>query len=107
MTTLDPGANHLVLINTFTVHPTRADELVELLASATEEVMRHLPGFISANLHVSLDHRHVVNYAQWRSREDFDAMQRDPQAQAHMKKAGALAQSFDPVFYELRHAIAA
>lgn len=29
------------------------------------------PGFTSANLHISLDKTRVVNYAQWRSKEDF------------------------------------
>jgi hypothetical protein len=27
----------------------------------------------------------VVNYAQWKSREDFDAMVKNPEAKAHMK----------------------
>ncbi len=66
--------------------------------------MRHLPGFVSANLHVSLDRRRVANYAQWRSREDFEAMQRDTAAQAHMRESAVLAESFEPVLYELRYA---
>jgi hypothetical protein len=27
----------------------------------------------------------VVNYAQWKSREDFEAMVKNPEAKAHMK----------------------
>ena len=101
-TTLDPAAHHAVLINTFQVAPEKADALVDLLARATDETMRARPGFVSANLHVSEDRTRVVNYAQWRSKADFEAMRADPQAQAHMKAAGALAEGFDPVFYELR-----
>ncbi len=41
--------------------------------------MRHMPGFISANLHVSADRRHIANYAQWRSRADYDAMLKNPE----------------------------
>ncbi len=103
MTILDPKAACLTLINTFTVDPSRADELLELLEKATTERMRDLPGFISANLHVSLDRRRVANYAQWRSREDFDAMQRDAGAQVHMREAATIAESFDPVLYDLRY----
>jgi len=103
VTILDPKAPYITLINTFTVDPSRADELLELLAKATAERMRDLPGFISANLHMSLDRRRVANYAQWRSREDFDAMQRDAEAQVHMREATGIAESFDPVLYELRY----
>ncbi len=58
-----------------------------MLAEATEQVMRHRPGFVSANIHASLDGTRVVNYAQWRSREDFQAMLDDPIAQEHMGAA--------------------
>lgn len=102
MTTLDPTAGHLVLINTFTVDPSRAEELLEALSRATETGMRQRPGFISANLHISLDKRHVANYAQWRNQEDLDAMMKDPSAQAHMREAGSIATSFEPIYYELR-----
>ena len=107
MTTLDPADRFAVFINTFTVEPDRAEELTESLARATEEVMAGMPGFVSANLHVSEDRRRVVNYAQWRSREDYAAMFANPTAQAHMRQAGALALSYDPVFYELRHSLGA
>ena len=59
--------------------------------------MRHADGFVSANIHRSLDGRRVVNYAQWTSVAAFRAMQDDPAAAAHMGRAAALATSFDPV----------
>jgi quinol monooxygenase YgiN len=102
MTTLDPADGYLVLINTFTVEPSRADELLAVLSRATEEIMRQRPGFVSANLHVSRDRRHVANYAQRRSQEDLDAMMADPVAQVHMREAAAIAEGFDPIYYELR-----
>lgn len=100
--TLDPAAGYAVLINTFSVEPDRADALVAALSKATEEMMGGQPGFVSANLHVSGDRRRVVNYAQWRSREDYEAMANRPEVKAHMGRLAALALSFDPVFYELR-----
>ena len=101
MTTLDPKDDYVTLINTFHVKPERADELAELLHHASE-VMSALPGFVSANLHVSEDKTRVVNYAQWRAKADLEAMYRNPEAQPHMKSAADLAESYDPVLYTLR-----
>lgn len=101
MTTLDPADDYVTLINTFQVKPERADELAEFLHHASE-AMSSLPGFVSANLHVSEDKTRVVNYAQWRSKADLEGMYRNPEAQPHLKQAAALAESFDPVLYTLR-----
>lgn len=102
MATLDPKDNYYTLINTFAVDPSKADELFKNLSDATEKGMRQRPGFISANLHMSVDRKHIANYVQWRTKADNDAMMSDPQAQAHMKKAAAIASSFEPIYYELR-----
>jgi quinol monooxygenase YgiN len=100
--TIRAGAGIFTLINVFSVAPDRQQELATLLIEATEQTMRHQPGFISANIHTSLDGRHVVNYAQWRSREAFEAMLRSPGARPHMTRAAALA-SFDPILCEVAH----
>ena len=103
MTTLDPSDNYAILINTFQVTPENADKLVDILheASAT---MRELDGFVSANLHVSTDKKRVVNYVQWRTYANFEAMRKNPAAQPHMKAAADIAESYDPTFYTLRYA---
>lgn len=107
MTNLDPADGYVVLINTFTVDPENADELLDELAQATDHGMSQQPGFISANLHLSQDRRHVANYAQWRTQADLNAMMADPAAQEHMRKAADLATSFDPIYYELRTSVSA
>ena len=107
MTTLDPHAGHVVLINTFTVDPSKAEELLRVLSDATEHGMRQRPGFVSANLHVSQDRTRIANYAQWRSHADIDAMMKDPAARTHMRKAADIAEGFDPIYYELRESHAA
>ncbi|MGW3470267.1 antibiotic biosynthesis monooxygenase family protein [Saccharopolyspora sp. NPDC000995] len=99
-TTIEPGAPVTTLINVFTVAPERQRELVELLDNATEEVMRHLPGFVSANIHAGLDGKHVANYAQWRSEDDFRAMLANPAAQEHMQAAAAVA-TYEPALYRV------
>ncbi len=107
MTNLDPAAGYVVLINTFTVDPERAEELLNLLYRATEEVMSRQLGFVSANLHISPDKRHVANYAQWRSHADIEVMMANPAAREHMGEAARIATSFEPIYYELRESHAA
>jgi quinol monooxygenase YgiN len=87
------------LINVFTVQPERASELAALLSDATDKVIRHAPGFVSANIHVSTDGTRVVNYAQWENTAAMDAMRADPAAREHMSKAADLASGFDPHLY--------
>lgn len=102
MANLDPSDNYAVLINTFSIKPEKANALLKCLTEATE-TMKRLPGFISANLHLSDDRTRVVNYAQWRSKADFMTMLQNPDAQPHMKAAAELAESFEPVIYSLEY----
>lgn len=99
MTVIQQHAPYATLINVFVVPPDRADELADLLREATEQTMRFVPGFISANIHVSADRSRVVNYAQWENAEDFQAMLADPAARTHMDRCAAIATSFDPHIY--------
>lgn len=99
MTTIEERAPLVTLINVFTVDPERAAELVELLRVATEEKMQFVPGFISANIHLSGDGTRVVNYAQWQSTEAYQAMFEDPSARAHMEVCATVATSFEPHLY--------
>jgi antibiotic biosynthesis monooxygenase (ABM) superfamily enzyme len=55
-TTITPDQDVMTLVNVFTVEPDRQQELVDLLARATDEVMQHLPGFVSANIHRRVVH---------------------------------------------------
>ena len=50
MPVITAHADHATLINVFTVEPERARQLADLLTAATEEVMQHIAGFISANI---------------------------------------------------------
>ncbi|MBR1232954.1 antibiotic biosynthesis monooxygenase [Bradyrhizobium sp. AUGA SZCCT0182] len=59
-----------------------------MLDEATDKVMKRQPGFVSANIQRSLSGKHVANYAQWRSKEYFEAMQRNPECKEHMMAAG-------------------
>jgi quinol monooxygenase YgiN len=89
----------VTLINVFTVDPTRQDELLDLLARATDTSVRHAPGFISATLHRGLDGTKVTMYAQWQSREAYYAMREDPAPRPYFERALAMA-TFEPGMYE-------
>jgi antibiotic biosynthesis monooxygenase (ABM) superfamily enzyme len=99
MTTIDNSKNYCTLINIFTVLPEKHQELFMLLKEATEKVMCKLPGYVSANLHISDDKKTITNYAQWQTLQDFQNMLQNEEAQKHMKLAGVLASEFKPVTY--------
>jgi heme-degrading monooxygenase HmoA len=101
MVTISKDDDLVTLINVFTVAPEDQQRLVEVLVDATQAVMRKQPGFISANIHRSLDGARVTNYAQWRSREAFEAMLGDREAAEHMGQAATIAERFEPHLYEV------
>jgi quinol monooxygenase YgiN len=103
MAKINSSDNILTLINTFDVDQNKQQALTDLLVKATTDVMRNLDGFISANLHMSLDGKHVANYAQWKSKAHFEAMLDNPEAKIHMKQAGAIANKITPILYEVAH----
>ncbi len=100
MTTISQEKKIITLINVFTVDPSKQQQLVDLLTQATESSVRHIPGFISASLHRSLDGAKVAMYAQWRSVEDYQAMRKNAATLPYMEQALALAK-FESGMYEV------
>ena len=80
MTRIAIDQDVVTLVNVFSVAPENQEKLLDMLIEATQQTMRHLPGFVSANFHRSLDGTKVINYAQWRTQEDFQAMLANPEA---------------------------
>jgi heme-degrading monooxygenase HmoA len=103
MVTISKDNDVVTLINVFTVAPEDQQRLVDVLVDATQAVMRKQQGFISANIHRSLDGTRVTNYAQWQSREAFEAMLRDREAAEHMGEAARIAEGFEPHLYEVSY----
>jgi quinol monooxygenase YgiN len=104
MVTIRKGRDVLTLVNVFSVRPENQQKLVDMLVEATDKTMKKLPGFLSASIHRSLDGTRVVNYAQWRSKTDFDAMRQNPAAQPHMAAVAAIA-TFDPILCEVSESV--
>jgi quinol monooxygenase YgiN len=100
MTTISLNRKLVTLINVFSVEPDNQQQLLELLARATETAVRHAPGFISSSLHRGLDGTKVTMYAQWRSVEDYQAMRENPAPLPYLQQALAIAR-FEPGMYEV------
>jgi len=90
----------MTVINVFTVAPDRQMRLVDLLTRATESSVRHVPGFVAAALHRSLDGTKVTMYAQWRSPEDYEQMRSRPDTSPFLAEAMTIA-TFEPGLYEV------
>lgn len=100
-TVISTDAELVTLINVFTVAPERQAEVVAALDRTTKEFFATVPGFRSANVHASQDGTRVVNYAQWASAAQFQAMLRMPEARPHLAEIGALVEASDPRLYEV------
>ncbi|GHO77443.1 antibiotic biosynthesis monooxygenase [Ktedonobacter sp. SOSP1-85] len=103
MTTIRTEQQLVTLINVFTVEPKRQQELVDFLAHITATIINKQPGYISANIHKSLDGTKVTNYAQWRSQAEFEAMLRNPKAREHMQQAMHIATRAEPTLYKVAY----
>lgn len=64
-------AGFVALVTIDVSDPAAHAPLLDLLSREVEQWVRHRPGFVSANYHVSLDGSRIVNYAQWASEEDY------------------------------------
>jgi quinol monooxygenase YgiN len=100
MQIISTGDGLATIINVFTVEPANQHRLVELLTHATESNIRHVPGFLSAALHRSMDGTKVTMYAQWRTVEDYERMRERPDASPFLKEATTIA-TFAPGIYEV------
>lgn len=94
--TVDAGSDVMTLVNVFKAREGAQERLVEVLCEAGRTVMPSLPGFISASVHRSDDGTSVVNYVQWRSKEDYQAMLADESVRPHLVEAASMAE-YDPI----------
>lgn len=76
MLTITPHPEATTLINIFTVEPENIDKLVSQWMQVGQQIGR-APGVIGAALHKSADNRRLINYAPWRSAEEWRTMTHD------------------------------
>ena len=72
-TRISKDANIITVINKFSVEPENHKRLLQLLDDL-RAVVEKQPGFISANVHKSFEGTRIVSYAQWDTKEDYQAV---------------------------------
>ena len=77
MPTISTNNELATVIVIFNVEPEKQQELLDTVAEFVKTVKQQ-PGFVSANLHKSLDGLKVANYAQWKTKEDFENFIQNP-----------------------------
>ena len=82
--------------------PDKQKEVFEASVSATEEKIRHLPGFVAAAYHNSLDGTMVTEYVQWESAERFAEASRSPQFGEHVSEMAGLVEDAEFGPYAVR-----
>jgi len=100
MTNIVPGSKLITSITIFTVKPEDQQKLIDLLVRAAQETVQTQPGFISINIHRSLDRTQVVSYSQWESRQAFEDMLQHATVIPYVQQVLKIA-SIKPNLYEV------
>jgi quinol monooxygenase YgiN len=85
MVTLSLENSLTTVIIIFTVEPEKQTELIDTIKEFLE-IVKTQPGFISANLHKSIDGVKVANYAQWETLDALEAFRNNEEVQAKAVK---------------------
>ncbi len=101
MPKIETGGSHQTVITTFEVTPGTAQDVLELLRDAYDEVISRQPGFISAAIHLNDAQTRIASYSQWRRREDFMAMLRTPEMRERNRVINEMCKGFEPVMYDV------
>jgi hypothetical protein len=95
------GKSGLVtLINVFSCESSGQGSLIKAWQEGTNEELGSLPGIVSSALHRSLDGTRVVNYAQWRSAEDWENLTKVGRANDYFARMGRFGRP-DAHLYEV------
>ena len=73
MSKIEANKGVITQINVFTVQPENIQGLIDVLIEAANSV-KEVPGWLSANIHRSLDGTRVVNYAQCENYEAWEVV---------------------------------
>lgn len=97
--TISKNAALITVINKFSVEPNNQKILLKYL-DHLRMVVEKLSGFISANVHKSIDGTRVVSYAQWKSKENYQAVYTNLEAKHHLDEIKKISK-FNWNFYEV------
>ncbi|MDJ0735346.1 MAG: antibiotic biosynthesis monooxygenase family protein [Nostocaceae cyanobacterium] len=88
MATIAIKNEFITVIIIFSVEPERQQELIDTITEFLQ-IVKQQPGFVSANIHKSIDGVKVANYAQWQSQADYENFINNSQVQAKSAKIRA------------------
>ncbi|MGF6308804.1 heme-degrading monooxygenase HmoA [Bradyrhizobium sp. i1.8.4] len=94
------GQQPVTQITIIEAEPGKQTEALSLMKERAK-FMRGQPGFISISLHRSLDGRRIVNYIQWKSRDQLQAAHRSPEFRKAWGQFERLTDDIDPHLYEV------
>lgn len=98
MPTIATNNEVATVIAIFNVEQQKQQELLDNISEFVE-ILKQQPGFVSANFHKSLDGLKVANYAQWKTKEDFENFVKNPQV---LQKASKILENkLDSHVYEV------
>ncbi|MEM8808810.1 MAG: antibiotic biosynthesis monooxygenase family protein [Cyanobacteria bacterium P01_G01_bin.38] len=100
MATLDLENQLVTVIVLFKVKEGQQAALLEQIKKVLA-IAKQQPGFVSSNLHRSLDGLKVANYAQWESETALEHFRQLPEAQALVAPLKDLAEEMDSHQYEI------
>lgn len=84
VTTIDATRDIVTLVNTFTVTPQNQQPFIDAQIGEYERLAGKIVGSLAVNLHRGVSGRKVVNYAQFRSVEDFRGWTRSDLMKEHL-----------------------
>jgi heme-degrading monooxygenase HmoA len=87
-------------ITTVAVAPGKQDEALRVMKERAQFMARQ-PGFVSISLHRSKDGGEIVNYVQWKSREQLEAAHHSPEFRDRWPEFSKLVREAEPKLYEL------
>jgi heme-degrading monooxygenase HmoA len=87
-------------ITTVTVPPDKQDDALRVMKERAR-FMAKQPGFVSISLHRSTDGNQIVNYVQWKNREQLEAAHHSPEFRDKWPEFGKLVDDAEPALYDV------
>jgi quinol monooxygenase YgiN len=104
MSDLGTGAEPVTQITFVECEPDRQAEALSLM-SERARFMERQPGFVSIDLHRSLDGRRIINVIRWRDRALLESAHQSPEFRKEWNSFGKMAEDIEPSLYEVALAL--
>lgn len=101
MTNIAKDFQGQTVICTFDVTPGTAQDVLDALNAAYDQVISHQPGYVSGAVHLNDAQTRIATYSQWRDRRDYQAMLRNAEMRERNRVIHSMCRHFEPVMYEV------